>query len=104
MTRLPYILITIHCHEAPLCHNNPRLFSNNPRLWWNNPRLFIQEQLQKARAEYEKIVNPEGPSSVRQPLSEQSKTVGQYYDLLGRRLESLPAHTLYIQNGKKVIR
>jgi hypothetical protein len=41
---------------------------------------------------------------VRQPLSEQSKTVGQYYDLLGRRLESLSAHTLYIQNGKKVIR
>ena len=63
-----------------------------------------QEQLQKARVEYEKIVNPEGLSSVRQPLSEQSKTVGQYYDLLGRRLESLPAHTLYIQNGKKVIR
>ena len=41
---------------------------------------------------------------MRQLLSEQSKTMGQYYDLLGRRLESLPAHTLYIQNGKKVIR
>ena len=63
-----------------------------------------QEQLQKARAEYLKIAYPDDPSSVRQTLSEQSKAVGHYYDLLGRRLESLPKHSLYIHNGKKVIR
>ena len=63
-----------------------------------------QEQLQKARAEYVKIAYPDDPSSVRQTLSEQSKAVGHYYDLLGRRLESLPKHSLYIHNGKKVIR
>ena len=63
-----------------------------------------QEQLQKARAEYEKIANPDGTTSVRQKLSEQSKAVGRYYDLLGRRLESLPSHSLYIHNGRKILK
>jgi len=63
-----------------------------------------QEQLQKARAEYVKIDYPDGPTSVRQPLSEQSKAVGHYYDQLGRRLESLPAHSLYIHNGRKILK
>jgi hypothetical protein len=34
----------------------------------------------------------------------QKKANGQNYDMLGRRLESLPAHAPYIHNGKKVIR
>ena len=66
-----------------------------------------QEQLQKARAEYVKMANPDEPTSVRQALSEHSKTVGHYYDLLGRRLESLSPHSPYIQSdpsGKSVHR
>ena len=59
-----------------------------------------QEQLQKARAEYLKIAYPDEPASVQQ-LSEHSKAVGYYYDLLGRKLESLPAHAPYIHHGKK---
>ena len=66
--------------------------------------MEYQEQLQKARAEYEKIANPDGTTSVRQKLSEQSKAVGRYYDLLGRRLESLPSHSLYIHNGRKILK
>lgn len=61
-----------------------------------------QEQLQKARAEYVKIAYPDNPTSTRQTISEQSKAVGRYYDMLGRRLESLPAHSLYIHNGRKI--
>ena len=63
-----------------------------------------QEQLQKARAEYVKIAYPDNPTSVRQTISEQSKAVGRYYDMLGRRLESLPAHSLYIHNGRKILK
>ena len=63
-----------------------------------------QEQLQKARAEYVKIAYPDNPTSVRQTISEQSKDVGRYYDMLGRRLESLPAHSLYIHNGRKILK
>ena len=63
-----------------------------------------QEQLQKARAEYVKIAYPDGPTSVRQPLSERSKAIGHYYDMLGRRLESLPAHSPYIHNGHKFLK
>ena len=66
-----------------------------------------QEQLQKARAEYEKIAYPDGPTgptSVRQAISEQSKAVGRYYDMLGRRLESLPSHSLYIHKGRKILK
>ena len=63
-----------------------------------------QEQLQKARAEYVKIAYPDNPTSARQTISEQSKAVGRYYDMLGRRLESLPAHSLYIHNGRKILK
>ena len=63
-----------------------------------------QEQLQKARAEYEKIAYPDEPASVPKTLSEKSKADGQIYDMQGRKLESLPAHAPYIHNGKKVIR
>jgi acid phosphatase (class A) len=63
-----------------------------------------QEQLQKARAEYVKIAYPDGSTSVRQSLSDQSKAVGHYYDMLGRRLESLPSHSLYIHNGRKILK
>ena len=63
-----------------------------------------QELLQKARAEYVKIAYPDNPTSVRQTISEQSKAVGRYYDMLGRRLESLPAHSLYIHNGRKILK
>ena len=63
-----------------------------------------QEQLQKARAEYIKIAYPDESTSVPQALSEKSKATGRYYDMLGRKLESLPAHAPYIHNGKKYIR
>ena len=63
-----------------------------------------QEQLKKARAEYLKIAYPDEPASVRERLSERSKAVGHYYDMLGRKLESLPAHAPYIHNGKKIVR
>ena len=63
-----------------------------------------QEQLQKAHAEYVKIAYPDGSTSVRQTLSDQSKAVGYYYDMLGRRLESLPSHSLYIHNGRKILK
>ena len=33
--------------------------------------------------------------------SEKSKATGRYYDMLGRQLESLPAHAPYIHDGKK---
>ena len=63
-----------------------------------------QEQLQKARTEYEKIAYPDGSTFVRQSLSDQSKAVGHYYDMLGRCLESLPSHSLYIHNGRKILK
>lgn len=63
-----------------------------------------QEQLQKARAEYLMYAYPDGATSVDRTPSEQSKAIGRYYDMLGRRLESLPTHSLFIQNGKKMIR
>ena len=47
---------------------------------------------------------PDEPASVRETLSERSKAVGHYYDMLGRKLESLPAHAPYIHNGKKIVR
>jgi hypothetical protein len=50
------------------------------------------------------IAYPDGSTSVRQSLSDQSKAVGHYYDMLGRRLESLPSHSLYIHNGRKILK
>ena len=47
---------------------------------------------------------PDEPASVRETLSERSKAIGHYYDMLGRKLESLPAHAPYIHNGKKIVR
>lgn len=47
---------------------------------------------------------PDEPASVRETLSERSKAVGHYYDMLDRKLESLPAHATYIHNGKKIVR
>lgn len=63
-----------------------------------------QEQLQKARAEYEKIAYPDEPASVPKTLSEKSKADGQIYDMQGRKLESLPAHAPYIHNGRKIMK
>ena len=64
----------------------------------------FQEQLQKARAEYLKIAYPDGEASIRQLPNGPSKGDDNYYDLQGRRLESVPAHSVYIHNGRKILK
>ena len=58
-----------------------------------------QIQLKKAQEEYKRIMSEKEVASVRS-LSKRSQEIRNYYDLLGRRLESLPDKGLYIHNGK----
>lgn len=60
-----------------------------------------QEQLKKARAEYERI---KGSTRVSTPKASAATSTAAIYDMQGRQLNAEPNRRLYIHNGQKYIR
>lgn len=60
-----------------------------------------QEQLKKARAEYERI---KGSTRVSAPKASTATSTAAIYDMQGRQLNAEPNRRLYIHNGQKYIR